>query len=329
MPSSMTHTYFGKDVYNSLNNECKNLIKNDLEYFKLFCQGADPFMFYHFMVGRKAQKVRDIQALMHKNKTQDFFISTVKYIHDNKLGNNGKAMAYLFGYMCHYYLDMYVHPFIYYKGGIYKRKDKTTYKYNGVHQKIEYAIDLYLIEKREKVKAKDFKVYKAIFDVNGLDDDLKGLIDYSIGKVYDIDNISFYYEKSIRDMKSFFRYVNQDKYGIKGQFYKLFDYIMHDKFIKIEELSFNKRYDKEIDNYLNINKKEWCCPFDDKVKYNSSFFDLYDKALKNSVNSIQVVAEMLKKDKLDEKELKKIFRNLSFVTGIDCKRKVSLKYFEF
>ena len=130
-------------------------------------------------------------------------------------------------------------------------------------------------------------------------------------------------------MKSFFRYVNQDKYGIKGQFYKLFDYIMHDRFIKIEELSFNKRYDKEIDNYLNIDKKEWCCPFDDKVKYNSSFFDLYDKALKNSVNSIQVVAEMLKKDKLDEKELKKIFRNVSFVTGIDCKRKVSLKYFEF
>lgn len=329
MPSSMTHTYFGKDVYNNLNNECKCLIKDEMEYFKLFCQGSDPFMFYNFMIGRKSQKIRDIQGLMHKSKTQDFFVRTVKYIYDNKLSNNGKAMAYLFGYICHYYLDMYVHPFIYYKGGIYKRREKNTYKYNGIHQKMEYAIDLYFIKKREKIEPRNFKVYKAIFDVNGLDEELRGLIDYSIGKVYGIDNVDVYYEKAIKDMKYFFRYVNQDRYGVKRWFYKLFDYMMHDRFIKIEELSFSNVYDKEINNYLNVDKKEWCCPFDKRIKYNSSFFDLYDMALNDSVSTIQKVVSILKKEKLNEAELKKIFRNLSFTMGIDCQRKVELKYFEF
>lgn len=328
MPSSMTHTYFGKDVYKNLTPQCQNIIKNDLEYFKLFCQGSDPFMFYHFMIGKKSQKIRNIQSLMHKNKTQDFFISTIKYIHDNKLNNNAKVMSYLFGYICHYYLDMYIHPYIYYKGGIYKKNNKNTYKYNGLHQKIEYAIDLYLIEKREKIKPSKFKVYKEIFNVNSLDDELKNIINYSIGNIYNIDNPSYYYEKSIKDMRHFFKYVNQDRYGIKIHLYRLFDYIMHDKFIKIEELSFSNVY-KEIDDYLNINKKSWCCPFDNKIQYNTSFFDLYDEALKNSVNSIQSIVKLLHNKNLDEKKLKEIFKNLSFTTGIDCEKNVKLQYFEF
>ena len=57
-------------------------------------------------------------------------------------------MSYLYGYICHYYLDLYTHPLIYYKSGSFKKDDKNTYKYNGVHQEIEYAIDLYFINNK-------------------------------------------------------------------------------------------------------------------------------------------------------------------------------------
>ena len=41
MPSSMTHTYFGLDVYKKLNKNYQLKINNNLEYFKLFCLITD------------------------------------------------------------------------------------------------------------------------------------------------------------------------------------------------------------------------------------------------------------------------------------------------
>ena len=106
MPSTMTHTYFANDVYNKLPTNCQNKINNKLENYKLFAQGSDPFMFYHFFLGKKAKYSMEIQRKMHTTKTRDFFINTIKYIHNNNLINNQEAMPYLYGYICHYYLDL-------------------------------------------------------------------------------------------------------------------------------------------------------------------------------------------------------------------------------
>ena len=79
MPSSMTHTYFGLDVYKGLNKSCQNKIKDSLEYFKLFCQGSDPFMFYHFFIGKRAKKVSNIQKMMHSTKQNGLDIKAKIY----------------------------------------------------------------------------------------------------------------------------------------------------------------------------------------------------------------------------------------------------------
>ena len=46
MPSSLTHSYFAIDVYNKLDNVCKNKIKN-LDYLKIFAQGPDLLYFFN------------------------------------------------------------------------------------------------------------------------------------------------------------------------------------------------------------------------------------------------------------------------------------------
>ena len=128
MPSSMTHTYFGIDVYNKLNKTSKNKIKDNIEYFKLFTQGSDPFMFYHFFIGEKAKKIAKIQYMMHTTKTREFFISTINYIHNNNLKDNSIIMSYLYGQICHFVLDSTVHPYIIYNTGMYDEKKNSTYK---------------------------------------------------------------------------------------------------------------------------------------------------------------------------------------------------------
>lgn len=328
MPSTMTHTYFGMDVYSKLNLKCQNKIKNSKEYFKLFCQGSDPFMFYNFFIGKKAREVRLIQKMMHRTKTREFFLATIGYIHDNKLSNNDEAMAYLYGFICHYFLDLNTHPYLHYKGGFFDKDDKASYKYNAVHQEIEYAIDLYFIGKRELVTPSKFKVYKKIYDVKGLSPTLKDIINNSIGVVYSLEGIDNTFERSIWYMKNFFRFANYDPYGVKLKVYKLLDRVTPEGFTRLEELSFSNVYDN-IDDYLNLDHRKWCLPWDKSKCYNSSFLDMYEVAIEEAVRAIEIVTAMLDSKRLDKVKLKEIFKNLSFSTGLPCKENVKLKYFEF
>lgn len=327
MPSSMTHTYFGIDVYKKINNNCKNKIKTSLEYYKLFSQGSDPLMFYHFLIGPKAKKCTDIQKTIHSNKTREFFLATIDYIYQNKLTSNSEIMAYLYGYICHYMLDLHTHPIIYYKSGIFDKKNKNTYKYNGLHQAIEYGIDLYFINKRETINKNKFKVHKEIFNVKKLTKELKEIINYSIGDTYSLPNISNIYEKSIWYMTNFFKIANYDPYGIKLFLYKIADKILPNSIINFKELSFYNDY-PNIHNWMNLSKNKWYLPWDNTISYTTSFLDLYNIALNKAIKTIEEVTEMLDNNNLNKKRLKQIFNNLSYVTGLDCNINVDFKYFE-
>ena len=326
MPSSMTHTYFSDNVYNKLNKVSKNKIKKNIEYFKLFSQGSDPFMFYNFLIGKKAKEIANIQYRMHTTKTKEFFISTINYIHNNNLKDNSIIMAYLYGYICHYFLDLYTHPFIYYKSGIFKKNDKNTYKYNGVHQKIEYAIDLYFIKNRESINSNKFKVYREIFNVNSFTPELEDIIKYTIEDIYKVKNASNIYLKSIWYMKIFFKLANYDPLGIKLRIYSLIDKFTPSNVIKLKELSFYNTY-KDIDKWLNLDNNIWYLPWDRNKSNTSSFIDLYNIAMNKSIKTIEEVTSMLDNNKIDNKRLNFLFKDLSYSTGVNCNKKVIMKFF--
>lgn len=328
MPSSMTHTYFGRDVYNKLPNKYKSMINSNLDYFELFCQGPDPFMFFHFLVGPKAKEMIKIQNRMHTENTQEFFLNIVKYIHDNKLLNNKEVMSYLYGYICHYFLDLYTHPFIYYKSGVFNSKLKNTYKYNGLHQKIEYAIDIYFISKRENIIPNKFKIHDNIFKVSKFSPTLEKIINYSIGNTYNIRNSSSKYLKSIKYMKLFFYLFNYDYYGIKLNIYNLIDKITPKNIIKIKELSYYNIY-SNINDYLNLSNNKWNYPWDKSKINTSSFLDLYNTSIDKSIYTIKKVTDLLNDNTLDIKQIKLLFNDLSYVTGEKCNKKLEMKYFEF
>lgn len=323
----MTHTYFGLDVYQELPTSSQNKIKHKLEYFKLFCQGSDPFMFYHFFLGKKAQKAKEIQAKMHQSNTQKFFLSTIKYIEKNNLIQEDEVMAYLYGYICHYCLDYHTHPFIYYKSGCFNKKEKQTKKYNGLHQEIEYAIDCYFIQKKEQQDPKRFKVYQYIFRVHTFSPNLKELIKESIEKTYHLKNIVPTYLNSIHSMKKFFYLVNYDPYGIKLKIYQLIDSFTSNKTLKLKELSYSYTSQKKL-TYLNLEHHNWHYPWDKTKTFTTSFLDLYEEAKQEAISIIKEITIMLEKKKLDEKRLEELFPDLSFSTGQPCKSKITMKYFE-
>ena len=237
-------------------------------------------------------------------------------------------MSYLYGYICHYFLDLYIHPFIYYKGGKFIRNNKNTYKYNGLHQRLEYGIDLYLIKKRENINPSKFMIYKEIFNISILNKELKSILSNTIGKVYNIDNIDYIYGKSIKDMRHFFRVFSYDPYGVKLRMYKLIDKITPSSIIKVSSLSYSNKFD-DIPNYLNLKNKIWYCPWNKDISYKDSFFNLYNKALDKSVRTIEEVTNMLDNGIIVKDRLEYLFKDLSLATGIECDKEINLKYFEF
>ena len=326
MPSSITHAYFSIDTYNKL--PTKYQAKTNIDYLKIFSQGSDPFMFYNFFIGKSAKEMTNLQETIHTKKTASFFKNTIKYIHKHNLYNNKEIMSYLYGYICHYYLDLYTHPYIYYKSGIFNKFDKSTYKYNAIHQKYEYLIDLYLINKKERIPYYKFKPHQFLFKNTNISRTLANLIDTTLENTYKYKNISKYYQKSLKHMYLFYKYINYDPYSYKLFIYTIIDKITPKKIINLKELSFHNKLDN-IDKILNSSNQKWNLPWDKEKTSPLSFKELYNLALNNTIDTIIKITDMLDEKKLDNKLLDTLFKNLSLTTGINCNNNIIMKYFEF
>ena len=326
MPSSITHAYFGIDVYNKLSKKHKKNI--DLNYLKIFSQGSDPFLFYNLFIGKKAKEINSIQEIIHTQKTNLFFKNTIKYIIKNNLTDNKEIITYLYGYISHYYLDLYTHPYIYYKSGIFNKKDKSTYKYNAIHQKYEYLIDLYFISKNEKIPYYKFKPHKFLFTTKKISNTLEELIDTTMYETYKYQNLSTYYNKSLKHMYFFYKHINYDPYSYKLIAYSLIDKITKKNTTKLKELSFHNKLDN-INSILNNNKETWCLPWNKSKSYKTSFIELYNRAIDDTINTITKLAEMFETKKINNSLIDTLFPNKSLTTGINCNINVIMQYFEF
>ena len=319
MPSSVTHSYFCEDVLSKCNNYVKNKLINHINYLKVFGQGPDPYFFYDFHLTNRSKDI---------HKINKHFVKLINYINDNEYYSNAEVMTYLYGQICHYTLDTTVHPYIIYSTGIYDEDNPETFKYNGLHEEMEYYIDCYLINRRENIHPKKYKVYKEIFNIDKFGKELNLCIDSVIKEVYGFDNAAKIYYKSIMDMKKFYYVFNYDRFGIKKLVYSAMDLICGNKCVKKKELSFNIDPNSKL-FYLNNEKNTWNNSCDINDKYNYSFDELYNIAIDKAVNIISNVDDMLKQRKIVNKKIEDLFGNKHYGTGMDCDKDYYYRYFKF
>lgn len=328
MPSSVTHYYFTEDVYNGLNKDIKDRLNNNLNNMKVFGQGPDPYFFYDFHLSKKSKKVFEINRAMQHSKINEHFTKLINYINKKGYYDNPMVLSYLYGQICHYGLDTAAHPYIIYSTGEYSGKNKETYKYNGLHEKMEYFIDIYMINQREKVSPKKYKVYKKIFKLDKFNKELNDVIDTVVKAVYGYDRASTIYFKSIMDMKKFYHVFNYDRFGLKMVVYSVMDFVCRDKMVKKKELSFNVKPSEYLE-YINLDREEWNHPCDKSEKYKKSFFDLYNEGKENTIMIINEVDKMLSNGKIDNKKIADLFKDKDYGTGKSWKLKLENKNFKF
>lgn len=328
MPSSCTHNYFSIDVYNKLDRRIRKSIEPCYNEYRMFSQGPDPYFFYDFHLSKKSKKVFKINAAMQHSHINEHFLSLINYINDNNYYSNPMVIAYLYGQICHYALDTMCHPYIVYYTGNYDRKKKETYKYNGLHEEMEYYIDCYFIKEREKISPSKYKVHRELFTSFKLNKELKDVIDKVVYNVYGFNDVSSIYYKSLRDMKLFYYIFNYDRFGIKKVIYSIMDVICSNKFVKKKELSFHVDPNSKL-YYLNLKNKIWYHPCTRSESYDYSFKDLYKMAITRAIDIIKEVDGMLRSGKVDNKKIEFLFSDLDYGTGKDWHLALKPKYFRF
>ena len=321
MPATVTHSFFAKDVYDILPNEIQEHL--DVELCKMFGQSTDSLMFYNLFSIYPGKKIRRFQYHFHTQQTQEFFINLLKYMKDNPMDR--ETYSFLLGFICHYSLDSTIHPYIIYRTGIFNKVDPMTHKYNNVHAFMETFIDNDMISRRCHMNPYKFNYSDFCFDLYPFSDTLNKTIDYSFFNTFHIHNMSKIYYKSLKQMRTAINLFRKDRYGIKRFIYKLVDSFTSKGTYRFEAISYHYPL-KDKHNYLNSNHSLWRHPAIYDQTSNESFIDLYLKAIKMAKVLMCASYDYIHGKSID---LEKVFKNLSYTTGLNCNDERELKYFDF
>jgi len=226
----------------------------------------------------------------HEKNTDAFFLALIEYIKDNGLKDNANAMAYLYGLIMHYALDIETHPLIYHMTQLHPAKFLVSAL--DAHVLFETWVDA---EKEKEEAARAEKAGKAY--------DPKFPFKKRVGKGGIDPLIDAAYEKAYGQKKAAAGYKN----GIKiWKFYRF----------RLRGLMLNhvKQYFPDFAEMLNPRGEPFLHPVTGDTLH-ASFQQSYDKSIGRACELIMAVNANIFDCVDSEAELKAAFSN-SYDTGI-------------
>ena len=288
MPNYKTHSIHGELVFPKMDKK----IEIDKEYLKVFCFGPDALIMTDYKTF----------SFQHANKTRDFFVSLIKIIKKRKLQNNEKVMAYLYGQIDHFVLDVVMHPLIYYMTEGMEEGFKIK-----PHGLVENWIDDYIIQKYDKNQVLYYHRW-LIYNKQ-----LLKVLEEVYKKVYDVDNEGIKYSIGMFANIIYDSLVRRNAIGIIP---------LISKVINLGDICYSNDVNRVLP-YLNLNNELWYNPESGDM-YRDSFDDLWKRSIEVSLETIEDVNKYLYKDKRLTNKL--ILDDISWNTGIGCREGQRLKY---
>ena len=313
MPDIITHYIFGLDTaHNIKQSPLYGILKEHREIFLIGLQGPDPI--YYHNLGRKNNKAH-VASRMHNEKTGDFLVSAL--CHTKKYDINSKefheCISYLSGFLCHYVLDYIAHPYIFYLGGRYIADDIESHKYQGLHKKIELAIDSILCEEKFGIKASHFKIHKHILKNITLPKSILNLYDETLFLLYGINNGGALFKEAYNDTRTYFK-TSYDHLGTKKLVANIVSPLLPKQFAGYATTFSYFHCIKPNVDYLNTHRHVWLHPVTGNV-YTFSFYDLLKNAMKKST-SLLLLAYDFAIGQTSAEDLRNHLPNVSYLTGL-------------
>ena len=287
MPAYISHAIMMEKLYkDNMNNQ--KIFKNEMNIddLKTYSLGTD-----------LASTSITLKHNPHTENTRDFFLSMIKYIKDNNLVDKENTIALLYGHIAHYFFDVYAHPFIY-----YIENSNKKYSLIPTHHLIEAYLDSYL---SEKILKKDIMmINETYFNKGHISKESEILLNELYQKVYHARFVNIAYHKTLRLFSLIEKvlkkglFTKKDLYKISG----LYTFLINN------DLSISDLSNEKLLTYQN--------PVSGKY-YHKSFMEMFYQSIYKTLGAISEVNEYLYGNK-DLDDLKNVFTNLSYDTGIPC-----------
>lgn len=326
MPDTITHYLFGLDQAKNLSDSpVYKIIKDNRNLYFIGLQGPDP-MYYH--APHKNQNFFSVASLMHQSHTGYFLSSSLcfakKHVNNPELFD--PCMAYICGLLCHYALDVTCHPYIFYLGGRYNSEDPNTLKYQGMHKRIEVAIDSLLLQEKFNRSANSFKVHKHILKDVELPQIILDMYEELLFSIYALPNGSRVIKDSYHDFRNYF-ILTYDRLGLKKNLATVATPLLPKSIANLANtFSYHDCVD-EFTDYINVKKAVWLHPVTGNV-YTFSFYDLLRNAHKLATNLIDGAYAFIQSE-ITLEELEALLPNVSYLTGLRTSDNRPMQYYKF
>ena len=293
MPALITHSYMADSALEDIDNNGLLIIgvkPNNIRNYAIYSDCV--------MVNSKLWKAN------HECYVLDYVSYLIQYIIDNNLCENEGIISFIYGHVMHVLCDQIYHPYIY-----SLCCGEMSFGVRSDHFMYEAMLDAYVVNEMIGESIIDFDVDGYCFNGDGIDFDLKVMIDSSYDTIYKTKNVSKLINYSsilFRIGEKLFRY---DKTGSKK---KILDFLGY-KFMS-HNLSFNDY--KKIGNDFN---NRWVNVFDKNNKdENSSVIDMFEKYRSRVLQVISEINKCIYDKRIVTDNFKRCFGDISLETGIDC-----------
>ena len=286
MPALTTHYLFGDRVLPELPEEIRQIIEQHRPLYHCALQGPD-LLFFRCAVSGKSFLPK-VGGRMHHEKIGEVLSFMKQYTASQKEKEEYPVLlTYFFGYICHYYLDKTVHPYVYFLTDSIcnHHPEKTPH---SVHVKIESQLDTVFYGLLEKRNITDFPV-KTLFTVPQEEKEIIGRM-YSqlLKEVFDLDFDSREIAKAFDDMKNL-NIPLFDKTGIL----MTASNILGEIFPKTLDLTAQIRPKRVSVDIANLCENCWHHPENPKLKLRKSVFTLFQDAKEEVVTAMKSTYDTL------------------------------------
>ena len=305
----MADIYMHSRLTEQLIKEYKGDIDQNIAF--LASQGPDP-MYY---ILESAYK--DIADDIHRYDTDKFFINMVNYVKEN---DSLETRSFLFGFISHYAMDVKIHPYVYYNVGQYYKDKPETHHMRGLHLKFERSIDCLLIQKDLNIPSRKMNLTKKHFPLSEAPKSVLKLMEYTLNNQFEINNGYEVYDRSVKAMYKVLNNIVTDRFGFKKLLYKFLD--LFDKKTDMFKQDLSMFNHLENYDYHNDTKQIWKHPITGD-EYTKTVLDLFEES---RLFANDVINQTMKYLDGNEVNLKQVFTNLSFNTGVDCKYGMDFKH---
>lgn len=313
MPSTITHEYCYRDVYEYTNNTFKNNF--DMETYRKyssFAQGHDTLFFLDFWNLFKQKSYHEKAKYLQDHDFKKICLELISLIREYGLEESQELKLMLYGFITHHILDSIVHPYI-----IYETEN------SGLHLAVESYIDSQMIERYENENPRKYKVHKIIPNLPEIETSTIRVIDEAFFNIYQYKDFGKNYIKALHQINPFLYLFRYDSVGIKKLGYNIVDKIVPTE-SKYFWLSYNNKFEG-YSRYLNEEHRLWINQVDSNITSNESFSELYEKAIYESARILSDIEEGIENGaSMDDFE--RIIPDVSAIHGQKCNQNLKLKY---